>query len=128
MNVPDSVAGQQEEVSGVARIDRNERGATSVFFALFLLALLGFFAVAADVGLLYQVRAQLQGAADASALAGASALPDTAATRAQVLAYANLNAPAWGTIFMPNEIVFGNWDSLTNVFTPTGTNPNAVRV
>lgn len=46
-----------------------ERGATSVFIAFLLVVLLGFAAIAVDVGLLYSERAQLQNGADASALA-----------------------------------------------------------
>ena len=46
-----------------------ERGATSVFFAALLVPLLGFAAIAVDVGSLYAERARLQVAADAAAIA-----------------------------------------------------------
>lgn len=45
-----------------------ERGAISVVVALLLVALLGFTAIAVDVGMLYSEKAQLQNGADASAL------------------------------------------------------------
>jgi hypothetical protein len=46
-----------------------ERGATAVIVALLLVPLLGFAAIAVDVGALYAERARLQTAADAAALA-----------------------------------------------------------
>ena len=46
-----------------------ERGATAVLFALLLVPLLGFAAIAVDVGSLYAERARLQVAADAAAIA-----------------------------------------------------------
>jgi hypothetical protein len=55
---------------------RNERGATMVFMALGTLTLLSLFALAVDLGLIYNTRAEAQRAADAGALAGASALLD----------------------------------------------------
>jgi Flp pilus assembly protein TadG len=47
----------------------DERGATAVMFALLLVPLLGFAAIAVDVGSLYAERARLQVAADAAAIA-----------------------------------------------------------
>jgi Putative Flp pilus-assembly TadE/G-like len=48
-----------------------ERGAAGVLVAIMLLALIGFGAIAVDVGQIYAERAELQNAADAGALAGA---------------------------------------------------------
>lgn len=47
----------------------NERGAISVIVAILMVALLGFVAIAVDVGVIYSERAQLQNGADASAIA-----------------------------------------------------------
>jgi Flp pilus assembly protein TadG len=47
----------------------DERGATAVIFALVLVPLLGFAALAVDIGSLYAERARLQVAADAAAIA-----------------------------------------------------------
>ncbi len=47
----------------------NERGASSVIVAILLVTLLGFVAIAVDVGVIYSERAQLQSGADASAIA-----------------------------------------------------------
>lgn len=51
-----------------ARADR-ERGAVSIMVAFLMVLLLGFAAIAVDVGVLYAERAQLQNGADAAALA-----------------------------------------------------------
>jgi Flp pilus assembly protein TadG len=50
------------------RLD-GERGATAVMFALLLVPMLGFAAIAVDVGALYAERARLQVGADAAAIA-----------------------------------------------------------
>ncbi len=76
---------------------RRERGAVIIWSALFLVFLLGFVALGIDVSKLMATRTQLQNAADAAALAGASAInfttgvvdPDTALVRAMATASAN---------------------------------------
>ncbi|MFJ6268876.1 pilus assembly protein TadG-related protein [Pseudarthrobacter oxydans] len=47
----------------------NEKGAVSVIVAILMVTLLGFVAIAVDVGVIYSERAQLQNGADASAIA-----------------------------------------------------------
>ncbi|WP_028279693.1 TadE/TadG family type IV pilus assembly protein [Arthrobacter sp. H5] len=74
--------------------NEHERGAVSVIVAFLLVVLLGFAALAVDVGAMYSEKAQLQNGADASALAIASdcaqgACGDVFATGR---AYANGNA------------------------------------
>lgn len=72
----------------------NERGAVLVWFALFLLVILAFTALGTDVAKLMVTHTQLQNAADAAALAGASAVdahsgaivPSTAVARARSVA------------------------------------------
>ncbi|MGY2084379.1 pilus assembly protein TadG-related protein [Blastococcus sp. SYSU DS0539] len=51
------------------RLRRDEHGASAVLLALLLVPMLGFAAIAVDVGALYAERARLQVAADAAALA-----------------------------------------------------------
>ena len=53
---------------GVGRQDTRERGAISVIVAIVMVCLLGFAALAVDVGVLYAERAQLQNSSDAVAL------------------------------------------------------------
>src|SRR3972149_9190558 len=58
-----------------ARGQKTERGQALIMFALGLAVLLGFTAMAIDVGLLYEDRRHLQNTADAAALAGVAELP-----------------------------------------------------
>jgi Flp pilus assembly protein TadG len=57
-----------------ANTPRNQRGIVMPLAAIGLLSLLGFAALAIDVGYLFVVRNELQNAADAAALAGAGRL------------------------------------------------------
>jgi len=54
---------------------KGERGQALILFALGLAVILGFTAMAIDVGLLYEDRRHLQNTADAAALAGVGELP-----------------------------------------------------
>ncbi|MFD2092073.1 pilus assembly protein TadG-related protein [Blastococcus deserti] len=58
----------QRLTARLRRVD-GERGATAVLFALLLVPVLGFTAVAVDIGALYAERARLQVGADAAAIA-----------------------------------------------------------
>lgn len=72
-------------------VHRNERGVVIIWSAFFMLMMLGFVALGIDVAKVMATRTELQNAADAAALAGASALdlntgqlmPDSAIIRAQ---------------------------------------------
>ena len=60
----------------------NERGQSMVLTVVFMVVLLGFAALVVDVGSWYRAHRSAQATADASALAGAAVLPDTAAATA----------------------------------------------
>ncbi len=76
---------------------RSSRGAVIIFFAFFLVIVLGFLALGVDIAKLMVTRTQLQNAADAAALAGASGIDiesgainaDTALVRAKTTASLN---------------------------------------
>ena len=55
---------------------RGKRGVVAVYVAIILVVLIGFVALAVDVGYMMVVRNQLQNAADASALAATRQLGD----------------------------------------------------
>ncbi|HEX9054086.1 MAG TPA: pilus assembly protein TadG-related protein [Gemmatimonadales bacterium] len=102
----------REEQRGLDR-----RGATAVFVAVALAALLGMVALAVDVGMLMKVRADAQRAADAGALAGAqeflrgvpAAMKNSAALNA--LEYASRNYVGWKYV-----------DTSGAIFTDSGNN------
>jgi len=72
-----------------SRIIRRERGQTLLVFVLAMTVLLGFTAMAIDVGLFYEDRRHFQNSADAMALAGVAELPLNPAN-------ATLKAQEWG--------------------------------
>ena len=102
----------REEQRGLDR-----RGATAVFVAVALAALLGMVALAVDVGMLMKVRADAQRAADSGALAGAheflrgvpAAMKNSAALNA--LEYASRNYVGWKYV-----------DTSGAIFTDSGNN------
>lgn len=95
-----------------------ERGVVIIWTAFFLLTMLGFVAIGIDVAKLMATRTQLQNAADAAALAGASAIgmttgklqPDTATIRAQAVAALNK-----AFVDGPTAIALASADLVVNV-------------
>jgi hypothetical protein len=115
---------------------RGERGATLVFVAVSLGALFGFLALAIDLGMMFVAREDAQRAADAAALAGASAFLEysagTASTpaRDRAMEYALRNTFQNGPIdssevtirVVPESSKVGVWvhrDSVATLFART---------
>jgi len=100
-----------------------QRGATAVVVAVSLLVLIGFAALAIDLGYLYVVKNELQNAADAGALAGAKALYNEDGTEvnpganqaALDLVTANYSEKSPVEI---ESIDRGHWSFATKTFTP----------
>ncbi|MRS01615.1 hypothetical protein EG832_00050 [bacterium] len=69
----------------------DNRGIAIVYLALMLFVLLGFAALAIDIGFKYVAWTQLQNASDSAALAGVSKLPKFPATQ-YITAFSNLSA------------------------------------
>ena len=87
----------------------NERGQSMVLTVVFMVVLLGFAALVIDVGSWYRAHRSAQATADASALAGAAVLPDTAAASALANQYATKNGGSSGTGGAP-QITFTQSD------------------
>jgi hypothetical protein len=84
---------------------RDSRGQALVMTLVFLTVLLGSAAMSLDVGSWYHAKRQLQAEADAAALAGAQALPDsTADAQALAVEYANKN----GGVLDKSDITFAD--------------------
>jgi len=93
------------------RRSKNEDGVILVFWAVSLTAMLGFVALTLDMGNDVQATTNIQNAADAAALAGASQLPNTgsAASEAQevVESYiSNIPATDWASCNPPTSSGF----------------------
>lgn len=96
---------------------------------IMLPVLIGFGALAVDLGHSRTVQVRLQSAADAAALAASQKLPNLAAARAAALDLASKNVPTnYGTVTRTTDVVFGTYDETTKAFTATTTNPTAVQV
>jgi Flp pilus assembly protein TadG len=79
-------------------VKRNERGQSLVITVVVLVSLLGMAALVLDVGSWYRAKRNLQGTADAAALAGAQALPDAPGSATGLAnQYATTNAPDLAT-------------------------------
>ncbi|WP_394821734.1 pilus assembly protein TadG-related protein [Pendulispora albinea] len=120
-----------------ARTRVRQRGATSVFFALLLVFVVGgILALVVDVGHFWLVRSELQNAADAAALAGVRDLNGLATqfpfaiTSAQT--YGGANRADGTAVTVPlTDVTLGKWDLTNKTFTPTllkAHTVNAVRV
>src|SRR5262249_32294614 len=76
---PSPIGRGWREAPGEGRIQQqcSQRGAATVYFVLFTIVILGFVALATDVGRMYLIQGELQNAADAAALAAALQLNGT---------------------------------------------------
>lgn len=110
------------------------RGATLVMIALLLAFLIGMVAFTVEVGRMYLVRAQVQTAVDAGALAGTLVLRadpsavDKAAEAARE--YVQRNRVGW-LATVPKDAIqveIGQWDADAKKFTATNNKPNSIRV
>lgn len=97
---------------------KNERGVILIWVGMFLLLILCFASLGVDMAKLMAARTQLQNAADAAALAGASAVDwntgvldaDTAVVRAQAAAFGNkafIDTPQPIVLAAADVVVFG---------------------
>jgi len=125
---------------------RDRRGITLVWLALFLLPLLLFFAgLAIDIAYMYNIKNQLQVAADAAALAGAALLDDVddlsqVSARDEAKKFASKNSaagdpvqladegPGTNTLSDQNDITVGHWDSVSRTYTGGAKPVNAIQV
>lgn len=106
---------------------RCQRGASLVLVTVSLVALLGFAALALDVGNLYVARNELQNAADSGALAGARVLYVADGTMVNVGANARARTTArlnssQGTPVEVEEVASvqrGHWSFATSTFSPS---------
>jgi hypothetical protein len=114
------------------KIDIRRKGVVLVFVAVVLVCLIGIIALALDIGYLYNIKADLQVASDAAALAGAGGLCiDQATARARAIDIAQKNyANGLPVVLQNSDVQLGLWDSATG-FTPVNSptaRANAVKV
>jgi len=107
----------------------DRRGAIAPLGAMMLVFVIGFAALALDMGHNYVVKNRLQATADSTSLAGVSQLPDQAAMVVKAQEYAEKNMPAaeYGTVLANVDVIAGQWDPATRTFTPALEPLNAVQ-
>lgn len=95
------------------------RGAAAVWSAVLTGGLMLGASLAVDGTLMYGARADLQTAADASALAGASAMAfDPGEVRARAVDYAGKNSAGGDAVeVLPQDVELGDWDPDARTFT-----------
>ena len=108
---------------------RGEEGASAIVVALLLIPILGFMAIALDVGALYAERAQLQNGADAAALAIAQecAGPGCAGAAALAATYANANANDGAATALTPTFLTPRTVTVTTSTRVAGTDASALR-
>jgi len=110
------------------------RGSVLVWVTILMMVILGFTALAVDVGHIYVVQADLQLAADSAALAGAESLTkgQPAAQQRAIEFAAKNNANGGPVNIASSDVELGLWNSVSQTFTPLSANstfgPDAVRV
>lgn len=98
---------------------RSRRGSTFVIVVICFMAMLAFVALGVDYGAVSSARAELQIAADAAAMAGASGLPDEAEVRDRATAFASRVSIRGDSINLSSsEVIVGKWDNDSGSFTP----------
>jgi len=112
------------------RFQRDDRGSVMPLVALCMTVILGFAALAIDLGQERALHTALEATADSAALAAASQLPNEKKARAAALEYAEKNMPPEqnGTVLADADIVFGTWYEGRREFVAGGPFTNAVQV
>lgn len=133
---------------------KSKKGSVTVVVALFLIALIGFAALAIDVGYMMVTRNELQNVSDSAALAAtkklallyqnpayislplASQFSYANDHMADIVSYAQtvttassaVKVAGGGFALSTADFTLGHWDPSTNMFTATTMSPNAVQV
>ena len=128
---------------------KDQNGVTIVFVAVMMIVLIGFVALAVDVGYLMVATNELQNIADGAALGACGelgAIYQSLSTTAQSSYYCgggdqdaiiakavdvgqnNRAGGVQGITIRPEDVIIGTWDPTNNTLTPTLDQPDAVRV
>lgn len=108
----------------------DQDGAIAAVSAVSLVVILGFGAFAIDMSYAYSERTLLQATADSAALAAAPELPNKHKAREMAFEYAEANMPeaTHGKVLVKEDVVLGNWDPVTETWSPNVGPHNAVQI
>ncbi|MGB9079893.1 MAG: pilus assembly protein TadG-related protein [Desulfuromonadaceae bacterium] len=117
-------------MDAIGRVKKiNNKGVAVVYIALMIVVLVAFVSLAVDLGYIYVAKGQLQNAADAAALAGATQLPNSIKVKAEAVKFALANKAAGDDVVITDaDIYIGNWNAALTPKFLAGRSPiNAVR-
>ena len=108
----------------------HRKGAILVLTLVLMIFVFAFVAFTVDMGYMTLTKGELQNAADAAALAGVVDLKDGAtAARTTAKSFAAQHRAAGSPVIVPDtDILIGNFNFTSKVFTVTSTGANALRV
>jgi len=109
---------------------QNRRGSVTIMAAVLLVALMAMMAFSIDTGYVANSRIELKRAVDAGALAGGAGLADGKSDALELAFDYVARNPVAGRALERSEVDvdFGEWDTDTRTFHPTGSEPSAIRV
>jgi hypothetical protein len=115
------------------RCPRRRRGAVIVLFSILLIVVMALLALSLDLGYMCSVKADLQGAVDAGALAGSGVILDGASEATSTAKrFTDLNLTNSGVPVRANgqdvTVELGHWDFKSRVFHPSQDPLDAVKV
>jgi hypothetical protein len=131
---------------GCANRIKDQKGVIIILVALLLVVLIGFAALAIDVGYYMVTRNELQNIADGAALAACSELgeiyrnmpledqsnyvcdPTLLVAKAVSIGSNNKAGGLQGITIAEEDVIIGTWDSISHTFTQGPDQPDAVRV
>ena len=127
---PQSEASRGFKGEFLSRFLGDRDGAIAAVSAVSLVVIIGMGAFAIDMSYAYSERNLLQVTASAAALAAAPELPDLSETTDKAVEYAEENMPpaTHGMVLDNSDVVLGNWDPVSETWTPGGTPSNAVEI
>lgn len=110
----------QKPASLIKAFSQDRRGAIAVIFALMLPVLMGFLGLGLEAGMWYQEKRDLQGAADAAAIAGAYEL-NSGGSNAEVATQAEIDASRNGFDAADGDTIVVNIPPLAGAYTADST-------
>ncbi len=111
---------KMHKVSLLRRLLKDTCGQSAPMLAVSMIAIIGVAGITVDLGHAYVARQQLQTSTNVAALAGATAMPDTTAATAQVIAYSAQTGQKSATPNLTNVVITPTFQCLTTLISNMG--------
>jgi Flp pilus assembly protein TadG len=110
------------------RRGNSRAGFVIIYLLVMFTTVCGLVSLAVDFGRVSLDKSELQLAADAAARHGAMGMPTGTQTTDAISAAAANTIEGQPVVLISSDVVMGVWNATTSTFTPTSTNPNALKV